>query len=131
MKHRLSKALMALAALASLGLGAGAIANATTGHTKAAAKHAAVKKHTTKQVTAHTSQATTTDPSGANDPADGPNDPADSANDPADSANEPAGTETPDANEPAGSEQPGNDGPGGHADEPGNPNANHEATGAE
>ena len=89
-------------------LGAGAIANATTGHTnKAAAKHAAVKKHTTKKVTAHTSQATTPDPSGANDPAD--------------SAGEPAGTETPDAN----------DGPGGHADEPGNPNADHEATGAE
>jgi hypothetical protein len=28
-----------------------------------------------------------------------------------------------------GSETPGNDGPGGHADEPGNPNAQHEAGG--
>lgn len=28
-----------------------------------------------------------------------------------------------------GSEQPGDDGPGGHADEPGNPNAQHEAGG--
>jgi hypothetical protein len=26
---------------------------------------------------------------------------------------------------------PGNDGPGGHADEPANPNADHQATGAE
>jgi hypothetical protein len=39
-----------------------------------------------------------------------------------------SGTETPEA---PGSEAPGNDGPGGHADEPGNPNAQHEATGAE
>ena len=30
-----------------------------------------------------------------------------------------------------GSEVPGGDGPKGHADEPANPNANHEATGAE
>jgi len=31
--------------------------------------------------------------------------------------------------ESSGSEVPGNDGPGGHADEPGNPNADHQATG--
>jgi hypothetical protein len=31
--------------------------------------------------------------------------------------------------ESSGSEVAGNDGPGGHADEPGNPNANHQATG--
>lgn len=30
-----------------------------------------------------------------------------------------------------GSEVPGNDGPGGHADEPGNPNADHQFQGAE
>ncbi|MEA2254967.1 MAG: hypothetical protein QOG35_1012 [Solirubrobacteraceae bacterium] len=36
-----------------------------------------------------------------------------------------AGTEQP------GSEQPGNDGPGGHADEPGNPSADHQAQGSE
>jgi len=29
------------------------------------------------------------------------------------------------------SEAPGSDGPGGHADEPGNPNADHQATGTE
>jgi hypothetical protein len=39
-------------------------------------------------------------------------------------------TETQDGSqESAGSEVAGNDGPGGHADEPGNPNANHQATG--
>ena len=31
----------------------------------------------------------------------------------------------------SGSETSANDGPGGHADEPGNPNANHEAQGQE
>jgi hypothetical protein len=31
--------------------------------------------------------------------------------------------------ESSGSEVPGNDGPGGHADEPGNPNADHQASG--
>jgi hypothetical protein len=35
------------------------------------------------------------------------------------------------AAEAPGSEVAGNDGPGGHADEPGNPNADHQATGVE
>lgn len=33
--------------------------------------------------------------------------------------------------EQPGNEQPGNDGPGGHADEPGNPNADHQFEGVE
>jgi hypothetical protein len=33
--------------------------------------------------------------------------------------------------EQSGSEVPGNDGPGGHADEPGNPNADHQEAGQE
>ena len=40
-------------------------------------------------------------------------------------------TETPADQEEQGSEVPNNDGPGGHADEPGNPNANHEFEGVE
>jgi hypothetical protein len=50
------------------------------------------------------------------------------------SGSEKPGTEQPDANEAPeapGSEKPGNDGPGGHADEPGNANANHQASGQE
>ena len=35
------------------------------------------------------------------------------------------------SSEESGSEVPGTDGPGGHADEPGNPNADHQATGQE
>ncbi|MEA2467294.1 MAG: hypothetical protein QOJ57_1420 [Thermoleophilaceae bacterium] len=52
------------------------------------------------------------------------------------SGTEAPGTEQPAASEQAGSEQPGsevsnNDGPGGHADEPGNPNADHQFQGKE
>ena len=61
------------------------------------------------------------DPAGPNDKADGANDPA-GANDKAD-----GGAEKPDTE--SGSEVPGNDGPGGHADEPGNPNANTQQQG--
>jgi hypothetical protein len=51
-------------------------------------------------------------------------------------ATEPAGTEQNPAAEQGGGEQPGsevagNDGPGGHADEPGNPNADHQFQGHE
>ena len=123
MLHRVTRGLMALAALASLALGAGAIANAQTAHH---AKKAATVHH---RAVARTSQATpsqTTPGSTSTDPA-GPNDQADTPG----STNEQPGTETPDGSEPAGSEVAGNDGPGGHADEPGNPNADHQATGEE
>jgi hypothetical protein len=60
-----------------------------------------------------------------------------------DTATEKAGSETADGpekagapetaggTETAGSETPNNDGPGGHADEPGNPNADHQSQGNE
>ncbi len=50
-----------------------------------------------------------------------------------DDATEQPGSETESGIEKAesGSEAPGNDGPGGHADEPGNPNADHEFEGQE
>ncbi len=43
------------------------------------------------------------------------------------------GAEAPDSSsgESTGSEVPGGDGPGGHADEPGNPNADHQFNGEE
>jgi hypothetical protein len=50
------------------------------------------------------------------------------------SADVPTAGDTPDtgsAAEAPGSEVAGSDGPGGHADEPGNPNADHQATGVE
>ena len=50
-----------------------------------------------------------------------------------DDATEQPGSEQASGSEKAesGSEAPGNDGPGGHADEPGNPNADHQAEGQE
>jgi hypothetical protein len=45
------------------------------------------------------------------------------------SGTEAPGTETADGTEQAGSEVSNDDGPGGHADEPSNPNATHEASG--
>lgn len=39
--------------------------------------------------------------------------------------------ESPETQDESGSETPGNDGPGGHADEPGNPNADHQHEGQE
>jgi hypothetical protein len=52
-----------------------------------------------------------------------------SGTEPSDSS---TGAETPEtATETPGSELPNNDGPNGHADEPGNPNADHQFQGQE
>jgi negative regulator of sigma E activity len=48
-----------------------------------------------------------------------------------DASSEQPGTETNDSGEQPGSEVSNNDGPGGHADEPGNANADHQAQGQE
>jgi hypothetical protein len=47
-----------------------------------------------------------------------------------DATEQASGSESPEKGE-SSSEAPGSDGPGGHADEPGNPNADHQATGTE
>jgi hypothetical protein len=49
----------------------------------------------------------------------------------ASSGSEQPGESSEQPGESSGSEVPGNDGPGGHADEPGNPNADHQFQGAE
>lgn len=64
--------------------------------------------------------------------ADGSQGPDTETADGAEFGNNEADEETKDggsAESESGSEMPGNDGPGGHADEPGNPNAQHEAGG--
>lgn len=50
---------------------------------------------------------------------------------PAESSAQSSATDTAEKGEAAGSEVPGDDGPGGHADEPGNPNADHQFQGKE
>jgi hypothetical protein len=107
MLSRIRKMTLALAALAALAFGGAAIAQgAGNGQhaQKGAATHDSAKTSQTQPVDPDTTQ------SGDQSAPDG---------------QETSGEESP------GSEVPGNDGPSGHADEPGAPAANHEATGVE
>ena len=106
MRNRLIKIVAGLAVLAALALGGSAIASAT-------------QKSTPKPPTA-SHQAPVAADTDAIEAEDG-----------ADDASEPAETEASEAAEGPESEQPGDDGPGGHADEPANPNADHQFEGEE
>jgi hypothetical protein len=101
MRSRVTRLGAALAALAALAVGGSALASAAGGSGSPPAKAPAA---VTKESAADTDSIQ--DQSGK------------------DSATE-AGAEAPDS----GSEAPGNDGPGGHADEPGNPNADTQQEG--
>jgi len=94
--------------------GAGALAAAGLGGYALAA-------HAPTPATIHAVQAAATVPAPAT-PADtdGPNGPKDQQ-----------GPDQPDPAGEAANEKAGSDGPGGHADEPSNPGANHQAEGAE
>jgi hypothetical protein len=126
------KIVLISAVVAAIGFGASAmaIAGAATKTPSTTAKTVPNKHH------GHQAGSPATEPpSGADTdnvesgPQTGP-DNGDQAGDPeAGDSTEQPGSETSDGQEPEGSEVPGNDGPGGHADEPGNPNANHEAGG--
>lgn len=102
-------------ALAAVSFAGSALANAgaaPTGNTNAIKTTIAkAGAHATKHHATSASTAT----AGDTETADGP---------------ESADQETSDGRQ-SGSEASENDGPGGHADEPGNPNANHEASGQE
>jgi hypothetical protein len=105
MTKRIQKIFLALAAIAALAVGGSAVAS---GQSNAPAQ-----------------------PPAATAPAEAPGTEQSAAGE----AAEAPGTEQPDASEAA--EQPGSesavdsDGPGGHADEPGNANANHQFEGVE
>ena len=120
--------------VAALGVGGVAVAQNNSGNSTPAQKAAPVVKQQASKAAESTS-ATDSDSVQSGDqstPDKG-------------SAQEPAGTETNDAsgeqpgtetNDSGSGEQPGsevsnNDGPGGHADEPGNANADHQAQGQE
>jgi hypothetical protein len=132
MRNRFTKVAAGLAALAALALGGATLASAGQGTTTPVVPMAPVQQGTGK-ADAETNDAglkadvETTDGSAKADTDSIQNQSG------TDAATEAAGTEQSAASEPAesGSEVAGNDGPGGHADEPGNPNADHQATGAE
>ncbi len=112
MIKRLKTSLGMVAGLAALSLGGAAIAGAATGTAHPAVKHAT---HATREATqtpdtdqVQSGDQTTPDTGGAK-------------------SVEAPGTEA--TSEASGETAAGNDGPGGHADEPGNPNANTQQQG--
>jgi hypothetical protein len=120
MRKRLTKVGAAIAALAALAVGGSALASAAGGGSQPAKAPAVVQKVTPK------AEAPAKEPA---EKAGGAAD-TDSIQDEngKDDASEPAGNETAERAE-SGSEVPGDDGPGGHADEPGNPNADTQQEG--
>ncbi|MDQ2895434.1 MAG: hypothetical protein M3Y09_07285 [Actinomycetota bacterium] len=110
MIKRLKTSLGMVAGLAALSLGGAAIAGAATGTAHPAVKHA--KHHATREATqtrdtdqVQSGDQTTPDTGGA------------------------TSAEAPSTETTSGESAAGNDGPGGHADEPGNPNANTQQQG--
>jgi hypothetical protein len=129
MKRKIRNGVAAFAALGALALGGSAIAGAVS-HAPKSTAVAPVSKQSnqSRQATAkapENASATDTDSVQSGDQSA-----------PDTTGSEAPGTETPDSapetgSEQSGSEVPGNDGPGGHADEPGSPNADHQAQGQE
>lgn len=132
MRNRITKVFAGLAALGALALGGAALASAGQGGSqpaKPAAPATAVQQGSAKAdvQTAEKPGVETSDGAAAAD--------TDSIQDEngKDDATEQPGAEQSEGSEAAesGSEVPGDDGPGGHADEPDNPNADHQFEGQE
>jgi hypothetical protein len=144
MTKRIKKLVMAVAALAALGLGGAVFAQAQTTSPSATQEPtsgpdrdnvqsgdqttpdtATPAKGSAKGHKGHHGRAASTDPAGGGTGQTGDQTTPDTG-----SPSETPGTETPETG--AGSESAaGNDGPGGHADEPGNANADHQFQGNE
>ena len=121
MRRRLTKLGAALAALAALAIGGSALASATGGSSQQTKVPAVVQKDSAKADAVPNEPAEKGDSDSIQDESG-----KDDASEPAEGAeNETAETAE------TGNEVPGDDGPGGHADEPGNPNADHQSEGQE
>lgn len=119
MANRIKKTVAAVVAIGALAVGGSALAQAGGGSGDQATPQAG-------QVTEATESSESAAPeNSAADPDNIQEEGGSEKGEPAE-ANEPAGAE-----EAEGSEVPGDDGPGGHADEPENPNANHQFEGKE
>jgi hypothetical protein len=120
MAKRLKRVLLSVTTFVALALGAGVIANAQTGSqtqpppAKPKVHHAA-RHHHAQHRQVHKSQ--------ADQPGDQGNQPGDQTEQPGNETESPENGETETA--------PGSDGPNGHADEPGNPTADHQFQGVE
>ena len=132
MIKRTKQAALAVTAIAALALGGSALAGAASNNTvTGSAKPAAPAQRAATEPTSgpdrdnvQSGDQTTPDtPSGqASAKADGPANEMGTAG---------ASNEAPESASESGSEKPGDDGPGGHADEPGNPSADHQFEGQE
>jgi hypothetical protein len=111
MSRHIRKLTMTFLALAALAFGGATLANAAGSH------HSKAKAGKSAKHRSHAKSRTTR--AAASTPSDG------------DNVQDPNGADPPGQGEEQGSEVPGNDGPGGHADEPGNPNADHQFQGEE
>ena len=118
MRNRITKVLAGLAALAALALGGAALASAGQGGSQA--KKPAVPANAAKPAATKAGA-----PVADTDSLQDENGKDDATESPAAEQNE--GPETAES----GSEIPGDDGQGGHADEPDNPNADHQFEGQE
>jgi len=121
MRRRLTKLAAALAALAALAIGGSALASASGGGSQPAKSPVVIQQGSVKAGAV------------ANQPAEQADTDSIQDENGKDDATEQADTEQDEGSEKAesGSEVPGDDGPGGHADEPGNPNADHQFEGQE
>ena len=119
MRRRLTKLLAGLTAVAALAFGGSALAGAASNPSPPAPPPASAPADTAQQ-----GDQTAPDKAGATENA------AETSSSEKADAPEPAESSSESATESA-SEVPGNDGPGGHADEPGNANADHQFQGQE
>jgi Ni/Co efflux regulator RcnB len=135
MTKRIQKLVLAVAALAALALGGSVLAQAQTTTKAASEKTSApdtdnvqsgdqttpdtVKKGTARNRHHHAVRVSLTDPAGGGSGQSGSQTAPDT------------GSSSETSSETAGESAPGNDGPGGHADEPGNANADHQFQGTE
>lgn len=126
MRKRFTKIVAGLAALAALALGGATLASAGGSPSAPSDQTPAVVQPGTSAADAETNDAAKTGDAETADSSTSPDTDAIQSETGNDGAAEQSGSE-----QPAGSEVPGNDGPGGHADEPGNPNADHQAEGQE
>ena len=122
MRSRLTKVASAVTLVAALAVGGATFASASSKAPKPAKAPPAVASKAPAKAPASAGD-TDNIQQGDQSVPDGPGATESSSQSSSESSSEPAGE--------SGSEVPGNDGPGGHADEPGNPNADHQFEGAE
>lgn len=124
MANRIKKTVAAAVAIGALAVGGSALAQAGNGSGDQATPQAGQVNEATEGIESTAPENSAADPDNVQEEG------GSEKGEPAE-ANGPAGAEQSEAQEAEASEVPGDDGPNGHADEPQNPNANHQFEGKE